>query len=685
MKIKRILAWFISCILLSGAFTVSAATHSYTYNHYGEVVSAPFGYVAEEVFDGNDLGIGALKQPGDVFVANDGCIYISDTGNNRVICLNSDYSLKWVWDSVKDGENAIPLTSPKGLFVDQKNNVFICLTKSALVVKCDTAGNVIGKFESPESPLLNDGFVFEPSRVLSSDSGITYVLIDGFHLGALVYDTDGAFLTFFGSNDVKVTPKMVSDKLLRKLMTEEQKSKLSRYVPVQYDGFDIDKNGFVYTCTKSVYSQEIRRLNTLSDNVLQYKGNMGDLQSTFIMGEVEDTEFVDLCVDENGFISAVDKNRGRIFQYDREGSLITIFGGSGDGLGLFKSAAAIDEYENKMFVLDSELANVTVFGTTQYGDMLHDGIVLYQDGLYTESADIWRQILKMDVNSELAYDGLGKALLAEEDYTAAMECFKKANNREEYSESFKQYRAIVIKKYFPVVITAAVVLSVLWFVYNIIRKKYPSGRKKIVLPEKIRSILRVLNHPSDECGEIKYKNMWSMPIATLILFLFFASTVAQRQLTAFVFNNSNPKNFNILVIFLITVGGFILYVTINWAVTTLLSGKGKLKEIYCVSSYALIPYISTTFLSVILSHFMILDEQSFLTLLQTFGLIWTAFILISALKTIHEYTFVKVFASLLFTALGMAFVVFIIMLFISLAEQLISFIKSIYNEILYRQ
>ena len=99
----------------------------------------------------------------------------------------------------------------------------------------------------------------------------------------------------------------------------------------------------------------------------------------------------------------------------------------------------------------------------------------------------------------------------------------------------------------------------------------------------------------------------------------------------------------------------------------------------------MIPYVATTFLSVGLSHFMVLDEQSFLTLLQTFGLIWTAFVLISALKTIHEYTFVKVFASLLFTVIGMAFVVFIIMLFISLAEQLISFVKSIYNEIQYRK
>lgn len=685
MKIKGIIALFISCIVFFGGINVSAETHSYTYNHWGEVVSAPYGYVATDSIDGVDLGIGAFKQPSDLFVAENGYIYISDTGNNRVVCFDSEYSVKWVWDTVYDGSTMVPLKTPKGLFVDSDDNIYICLTDSGLVVKCNPNGQVVVKYQSPESPLLNEGFVFEPSRVIVSKSGITYVLIDGFHLGALVYDSEGVFQTFFGSNDVKVTAKMVSDKLLRKLMTEEQKAKLSRYVPVQYDGFDIDENGFVYTCTKAVYSQEIRRLNTLSDNVLQYKGNMGDLQSTFIMGNVEDSEFTDLCVDKNGFISALDKNRGRIFQYDSEGNLMMIFGGSGDGLGLFKSAVSIDENADFIYVLDNELGNITKFRTTEYGKMLRKGIVLFQDGLYTESTSIWKQILKMDVNSELAYNGLGKSLHAEEKYAEAMECFKKANNREEYSESFKQYRSIKIKKYFPIVITTVLIFFVISFVVIRIKKKFTNKKRKKILSESTRSLLRVLSHPADECAEIKYKKTWSMPIATTVLFLFFAATVTKRQLTSFIFNNNNTKNFNIFVIFLITVGGFLLYTVINWAVTTLLVGKGKIKEIYCASCYALIPYVFTTFLSVVLSHFMILDEQSFLSLLQIFGLIWTAFILFSALKTIHEYSFAKVLSSLVLTALGMAFVVFIIMLFISLVEQLISFIKSIYNEIMYRR
>jgi len=117
----------------------------------------------------------------------------------------------------------------------------------------------------------------------------------------------------------------------------------------------------------------------------------------------------------------------------------------------------------------------------------------------------------------------------------------------------------------------------------------------------------------------------------------------------------------------------------------LLAGKGKMKEIYCSAAYALFPYTVSVFLSVFLSHFTVADEAAFLTIIEAFGLIWTLFVLVSVLKEIHEYTYGKVFKSLILTVLGMAFVIFICMLFISLIEQLISFIGSIFNELMYRR
>lgn len=680
---KRFLIILLAFVVILGSFSVSAQT--YTYDYWGNTVSAPAGYRASKTFFGADFGIGAMKNPTDVFVASDKSVYICDAGNNRVILLDENYNLINVITELKDNDKTLALQTPEGIFVDDDGNMYICLKEMGLVVKADVNGNIISKFECPESDLLQDTFEFKPSRVLVSDSGTVFVMVKGFYLGAIVYNQNGDFLTFFGSNEVKVTAKMVANRVFRKFMTEEQKSKLSRYVPVQYDGFDIDKNNFIFTCTSNALTQEIRKINTLGSNVLSEKGNMGDLQSAFILGRVEDTAFVDLCVDENGFISAVDATRGRIFQYDKDGTLITIVGGEGDGTGLFTSPYAIDEQGDTLLVIDNERASLTVLVPTEYGALLREGTVLFNKGFYSQSRDVWKKVLEKNINCELAYNGIGKAEFADENYVEAMRCFKLANNREEYSESFKLYRNIKIKQNFPYIILTVVVLAIIVFVISQLNKRFNSSKKLWQLPKYIKSFFRVLSHPSDEIGEIKYKKEWNVWFSSILLALWFVAMLFKNRLTAFTFNYNDPDKFNILVILIATIGLFLLFVVINWAITTLLEGKGKMHEIYCASAYALFPYTVSVFISVALSHFTVIDEGAFLTIIEVFGLIWTAFVLISVLKEIHEYTYGKVFKSLIFTALGMAFVIFICMLFISLVEQLVSFIGSIFNEIMYRR
>lgn len=96
-------------------------------------------------------------------------------------------------------------------------------------------------------------------------SGTVFVLVEGFYLGALVYDTQGNFQSYFGSNRVEVTVRVLMDYLWKKLLSQEQKDKMARYVPVQYANFDIDGENFTYTCTQTTKTSlnEIRKLNTL--------------------------------------------------------------------------------------------------------------------------------------------------------------------------------------------------------------------------------------------------------------------------------------------------------------------------------------------------------------------------------------------------------------------------------------
>ncbi len=200
----------------------------------------------------------------------------------------------------------------------------------------------------------------------------------------------------------------------------------------------------------------------------------------------------------------------------------------------------------------------------------------------------------------------------------------------------------------------------------------------------LKSLLRALNHPSDEFSELKYNRNWSLSTATVILLVWFFAEVCQKRLTGFRFNYNNPEKFNTSYVLLSTIVLFILWSVINWAVASLLEGKGKMIEIFVSCAYSLVPYIVCTLAGVVISHFLTKDETAFLTIMQYIGWIGSGFMLISAIKTVHEYTFWKTFFSIFLTIAGMVFVLFLAVLFFGLIQQVILFFRTIYVELTLR-
>ena len=80
-----------------------------------------------------------------------------------------------------------------------------------------------------------------------------------------------------------------------------------------------------------------------------------------------------------------------------------------------------------------------------------------------------------------------------------------------------------------------------------------------------------------------------------------------------------------------------------------------------------------------------LDESAFLTVIRVLGLLYSFFLLITALKVVHSYTFGKTLLCILITVLGMAFVLFLIVLFFGLIQQVILFFQTIYMELMFRR
>ena len=94
-KLSRIFA-LVFCFVLLVAIPVSAAAapyETYTYTINGEAALSPHAYTPQTAIDAYSMNMSTpLNGAQDIFVQEDtGVIYISDTGNNRVVVYTPDF------------------------------------------------------------------------------------------------------------------------------------------------------------------------------------------------------------------------------------------------------------------------------------------------------------------------------------------------------------------------------------------------------------------------------------------------------------------------------------------------------------------------------------------------------------------------------------------------------------------
>ena len=191
-------------------------------------------------------------------------------------------------------------------------------------------------------------------------------------------------------------------------------------------------------------------------------------------------------------------------------------------------------------------------------------------------------------------------------------------------------------------------------------------------------------HPIDGFQEMKYNRKDSLPIALLILLLWFFSSVIGWKYTGFDFNVFRADRLNILLVLAKTILLFGLLAVSNWAFCTLMDGKGNFREICIYGAYAAVPFIFISLIVTVFSRILTLEEGILLTYLRVIGLIWTAVLLITALVVLHEYTIKKAVYSIALSILGVLIILFFMLLVYTLIQQLIYFIFGVGYEILYK-
>ena len=151
----------------------------------------------------------------------------------------------------------------------------------------------------------------------------------------------------------------------------------------------------------------------------------------------------------------------------------------------------------------------------------------------------------------------------------------------------------------------------------------------------------VMRHPFEGYDDLRWKKGYNMKVAWVIVIAFFLVSVASAQLTGFLFNNTYVKVFNVVPYFSSTVIMFVVWVVGNWSLCTLFDGEGSMKNIFCVSAYALLPYLFSQVIVIIASNLLLRTEGGFITFFQYLGLVWSIVLIISGMKTVHQYSLPK--------------------------------------------
>jgi len=746
-KIKSVFRFIVLLICLISVCGIPAAafstytTYIYTYGdedrngHYP--VESPDAYVPENVIDSkyiNDItqekdlvdnflgfnedgGVLKLDGPQDLFIDDDGYLYLADQKNSRIVILNEDYSGKIILTSfinmwgVPDG-----LAEPKGvcatsdaIFVDdtEKNRIVVLSKGTTLKDNGEPYqfGEHIRIIEQPSSDVFPEGAVYKPIALVVDSAGRLYVVSSTTNQGIISMTPDGEFLGFVGAQKSVANPFMI---FWRNFQTREQRQQSLRNVPTEYNNIAIDSEGFVYVTTSSIPEgsqlsamfdkgseyHPVKRLNPQGADVMRRSGFTSPDGEIYAMAGFGGgarrgaSRIIDVAIGPEGTWSIIDEARQKVFTYDEDGRLLYIFGDEGMYFGNIQSVQAVAYQGSKMLLLDKTASSFTVYKRTIYGDVIVAALANQRNRNYDRAVESWKDILRRNNNSDLAYIGIGKSLYRDGEYEAAMRQFRFAMDTTSYSQSFKMYRkawiennVIVIPIFLIIFFTG--VSMFMKHANKVNQRDMIRHGRKLKLGSQMLYGIYIIFHPFDGFWDMKQEKRGSVLAATIYLLLACAVYIYKAIGEAFIVNPEGVyNNFiaeSISIIVPVTLG-----VIANWCLTTLFDGEGSMKDIYMVVCYSLIPIIPIVLFSTLATHIITKEEVAIINMVGTIMFVWVGALIFFGTMVIHDYSLGKNVITVIGSFVGMAFIMFVTMLFSGLLWRMIAFIQNIYVEVSYR-
>lgn len=645
---------------------------TYTVDGYGYVSETQTAYLPYETI--TKIGEEALNAPTDFTLLDDGYMYILDSGNARVVVSDMEANLVTTF-----GEGV--LVNPRGIYVTPEHLCYVADRDARAVFVFNADGELINTYGKPTAPLYGETQDFLPLKVIANEAGTMYIICESNTNGVVqISPVDGGtFLGYFGTNG---TDPSLWNIIWRSIQTDAQRAKSRGNIPATPDNMAIDEKGLIYTVTRGEGYDTLKRLNIAGINMIEPDA-YEEVPAAVAVGN-----------HDNVFVAS---QMGYIYEYNNEGDLLFVFGGSDDGqqrIGLSTKVEAIQVgTDDKIYVLDSDKAQIQIYEPTEFTNYLHQALYLFSKGRYTESKEPLTEVLKMNNLFDYANMAMGRALYKEENYRDAVYYARLAKDYEGYSDAFWEIRNNWLKHNLAAVIIILFALFVIKKIIDVLDKKkhildkpravmHKVGDVKII--KQLRYMFYYMRHPIDGCYGIKREGRVSLLSANILLVLIMLFYIINKYFCGFLMKNVREGSYDILsdIGFIVIVLG--LVVGCNYLMCTINEGEGKIKHIYCSFLYSMAPYLVFTPIIFLMSHVVTFNEVFFIEFAQLFMIVWIAVLVFIAIKEINNYkvkeTF-KIIGLTVFTILIACLLAFIIYV---LWSQVFDFLQSVFGEVVYR-
>lgn len=627
-----------------------------------------------------------LQSPQDLFVDENDNVYVADTGNNRIIMLNSKMEFERVYPNNKSGKKG-KLNNPNGVFVDSDGDLYIADTNNGRIVHLAKDGSFVEEFLQPtESTFDGEENPFEPTKVYVDEFGTIYVINGMDHHGIITLNSRGNFLCYVGT--IKTEYSFVQS-FVRMFGSETQIELTGQESPPYYSNMSINGDGTIYATSSLQETEQIKRLTPAGDNVYTAT-SFGEENNKVEYNNMP--SFIDLAVNKDGIVFAADVANSTIYAYDQNGNSIAAFGGQGQSELKFQLISSMGvTSKNEVLVLDASLNTIQKIVPTDFMTNIFTATTYYNAGMYEKSLEPWNKVLDMASSYKLAQVGIAKSFLRAGKNTEALDLYRTALDVKGYSEAFESVRTDIFRAYFGwIVIGIVVMIFAVMFVVSKLRKKAnviadqrAPENDKFGVKFFLETVVCVLFHPIDAFNRIKYnrKALKVWPVG-LMLAILVGEKLLFRQIIHFPLNDSvmHVDYFRDLVLFFLPLVSWII---VCYAITSISDGKQTFMETASSTLYSFVPFMIFYIPLTALSNIMGTNEAGLYHGLQLVVMIWSLLLIFCNFKILNEYSFGKAVGTIIIIIFAMVCLWIICFLFYIVVSQLFTFIGDLYTEFVY--